>query len=321
MGVLQFLYSQLFVTPEYPTASCAGQTIIVTGSNVGLGKEAARHFARLGASKIILAVRNAKAGEDAKKDIEKSTKCKTSVLEVWPLDLSSYESIRDFAARASNLRRLDVLLENAGIANYQWVMSNGHERMIQVNVIGTYLLAMLMLPKLKSSAKEYSIRPRLTIVTSDAHDMTKFPEWKQPRIFDALDDESKARISERYPTTKLLQILVVRQIAPQLEGSGVILNLVNPGLCKSELARDGSAFISIAKFLLARTTEEGSRCLMAGALAGPDSHGKYLTNARVDDGALSKFVTSSDGKETSVKVWKELSEILEAVQPGVTNNL
>lgn len=85
-----FLYSQLFVRPVYPTRSFAGETVIVTGSNVGLGKEAARHFARLGASKLILAVRNIEAGEEAKKDIESTTNCGKSVIEVWSLDLSSY---------------------------------------------------------------------------------------------------------------------------------------------------------------------------------------------------------------------------------------
>jgi len=85
-----FLYSQLFITPVYPTRSFAGETVIVTGSNVGLGKEAARHFARLGVSKLILAVRNTEAGEEAKKDIEGTTRCGKSVIEVWPLDLSSY---------------------------------------------------------------------------------------------------------------------------------------------------------------------------------------------------------------------------------------
>jgi NAD(P)-dependent dehydrogenase (short-subunit alcohol dehydrogenase family) len=85
-----FLYSQLFVRPQYPTKSFAGQTVIVTGSNVGLGKEAARHIARLGVSKLILAVRNVDAGEEAKGDIESTTNCGKMVIEVWQLDLSSY---------------------------------------------------------------------------------------------------------------------------------------------------------------------------------------------------------------------------------------
>ena len=243
-----FLHSQLFVTPAYPTTSCAGQIIIVTGSNVGLGKEAARHFTRLGASKVILAVRNSQAGEEAKKDIETSTKCGADILEVWTLDLLSYESCKSFADRASKLPRLDVLLENAGVAGYKWSLAGVHERMIAVNVISTFYLAMLMLPKLKSSAREFGIKPRLVIVSSSVHDRTRFPEWKEPNTFDALGDESKARMRERYPTSKLLEVLVVRQIAPQLEGSGVILNMLNPGLCHSELARDGGLFLAFMKF-------------------------------------------------------------------------
>ncbi len=293
----------------------------MTGSNVGLGKEAARHFARLGACKIILAVRNSKAGEEAKKDIETSTKCGADILEVWTLDLLSYESCKSFADRASKLPRLDVLLENAGVAGYKWSLAGGHERMVAVNVISTFYLAMLMLPKLKSSAKEFSIKPRLAIVSSDTHARTKFPEWKEANTFHALDDESKARMGERYPTSKLLEVLVIRQIASKLEGSGVIINMLNPGLCHSELARDGGLFLTFMKFLLARTTEVGSRTLVAAAVAGAESHGKYMTDAQINDDALSDFVKSADGKEASKKVWKELSEILESIQPGVTSNL
>jgi NAD(P)-dependent dehydrogenase (short-subunit alcohol dehydrogenase family) len=316
-----FLRSQPFVPPAYPTTSCAGQTIIVTGSNVALGKEAARHFTRLGASKIILAVRNSKAGEEAKKDIETSTKCGADVLEVWTLDLLSYESCKSFADRASKLPRLDVLLENAGVAGYKWSLAGAHERMVAVNVISTFYLAMLMLPKLKSSAKELGIKPCLVIVSSDVHARTKFPEWKEPNTFDALNDESKARMGERYPTSKLLEVLVIRQMAPQLEGSGVILNMLNPGLCHSELARDGGLFLAFMKFLLARTTEVGSRTLVAAAVAGSESHGKYMTDAQINDDTLSDFVKSADGKEASKKVWKELREILDSIQPGVTSNL
>ena len=52
-NTMGFIYSQLFAYLPYPTGYHAGQTIVITGSNTGLGKEAARHFARLGASKLV----------------------------------------------------------------------------------------------------------------------------------------------------------------------------------------------------------------------------------------------------------------------------
>jgi len=169
MWLLDFLYSQLVFTPAYPTISCAGQTIIVTGSNSGLGKEAARHFAPLGASKLILAVRNIEAGGVAKDDIQNTTRCDPDSIEVWHLDLCSYESIEKFADLASTLSRVDVLLENTGVSAKHWEVVQGHERTIAINVISTFYLAMLMLTKLKSSAKKFGLRPRLTVVSTEAH--------------------------------------------------------------------------------------------------------------------------------------------------------
>lgn len=316
-----FLYSQFLGTPAYPTASCAGQTIIVTGSNVGLGKEAARHFARLGASKVILAVRNVESGAAAKADIETTTKCGPDILEVWHLDLGSFASCKSFSDRAAKLPRIDVLLENAGVAGYKFERMEGHERMIAVNVISTFYVALLLLPKLKSSAKEFGITPRLVIVSSGVHAWTKLPERNEPNIFAALDDEAKANLKDRYPVSKLLEVLTVRQIAPKLQGSGVIVNMLNPGLCHSELAREAGMALSIMKFFLARSTEVGSRTLVASALAGPESHGKYMDDGVVAEEELSPFVRSEEGGKVASKVWKELSEILEKTEPGITGNL
>lgn len=68
-GLRTFFYSQLFVTPSYPESSFADQTVIVTGSNTGLGLEAARHFYRLNCSRLILAVRTVTKGQTAKEEI------------------------------------------------------------------------------------------------------------------------------------------------------------------------------------------------------------------------------------------------------------
>jgi hypothetical protein len=127
--------------------------------------------------------------------------------------------------------------------------------------------------------------------------MTEFPKWKQPNTFDALDDESTAGINERYPTSKLLEVLIVRQIALKPACSGVTPDMLNPGLCRSEFARDGGKRLPIMKTLLARTTANGSRTLVAAAVARSESHGKYMTDAKGNDGALSEFVKSGDGKK------------------------
>lgn len=89
MGPLrQCMYQQFFVTPAYPTTDCTGRTIIVTGANTGLGKEAVRHLVQLNAERVILTSRVASKGEAAAKDIEQTTGRK-GVVEVWDLDLES----------------------------------------------------------------------------------------------------------------------------------------------------------------------------------------------------------------------------------------
>lgn len=108
-----YIKSQFLEHPELPTTDCTGKTIIVTGANIGLGKEAARHFVRLNASRVILACRTVSKGEAARADIEATTQ-RSGVVDVWPLDLEDYDSIRSFAQHAATLDRLDVMLENAG---------------------------------------------------------------------------------------------------------------------------------------------------------------------------------------------------------------
>lgn len=177
---------------------CTGQTFIVSGSNTGIGLEAAKHFVRLGAARVIIAVRSASKGEAAKDTIE-STTGRTGVVEVWPLDLASNDSIRAFAKRASTeLDRIDAVLENAGVAFAEFTQAEGTETTIQVNVIGTFLLAILLLPALKASAERWSITPHLTIVSSGAHCSAQFAEAMHDDIFAALSQASTSNMADRY---------------------------------------------------------------------------------------------------------------------------
>lgn len=152
----------LLVTPE----TCSGCCYIVTGANSGLGFEAAKHLVDCGAGRVILAVRNLSAGEKAKADIEASTG-KTGSTEVWHLDLSSYKSVKAFAKRAIiELDRIDALIENAGVANDMNILAEGHSAVFTVNVYSTFLLAVLLLPKMKEDARRFKTIPHITIVSS-----------------------------------------------------------------------------------------------------------------------------------------------------------
>jgi NAD(P)-dependent dehydrogenase (short-subunit alcohol dehydrogenase family) len=188
-----FFHSQLLRSPAKPEQSFADQVIIVTGSNVGLGFEAARHFYRLNCAKLILAVRTVAKGEIAKEDIAQSVKHRTdsiSAIEIWPLDLSDTASTIAFAKRVTEeLPRLDVLVENAGIVSSTWEMAEGFEQTIQVNVLNTFLLALSVLPKLRGSKSNFpDASPHLVVVSSEAHHMTKFLEINAPDLYEKLHD-------------------------------------------------------------------------------------------------------------------------------------
>lgn len=154
----------------YPATDYTAKTCIITGANVGLGKEAARHFCRLGAEKVILACRDLAKGREAQTDIEASTRRK-GVVDVWELDLASFQSVTDFCLRANTeLERVDVVIENAGIAIGTYVeVDGGFESSIGINVVSTFLMAFLLLPKLRKTAMRFNVEPRLVVVSSDAH--------------------------------------------------------------------------------------------------------------------------------------------------------
>ena len=198
-----FIRSQLCLKLPTSTKSFAGQTIIVTGSNTGIGLEAARHIVRLGAAKVILAVRSCERGTAAAKSIVASTG-RAGVAEVWELDLASYESVRAFAERATTeLDRLDVVIENAGLYTHQFERAEDNERTITVNVISTMLLAVLLLPKLRETAERFGTDVVLTFTGSFVHWMTEFPERRAVNILEELAREDSARMKDRYSELSL----------------------------------------------------------------------------------------------------------------------
>ncbi|KGO45156.1 Short-chain dehydrogenase/reductase SDR [Penicillium expansum] len=325
-GFSSVLFSNTFIKLPYPEGDLSGQTIIVTGSNQGLGFEASRHLLRLGVGKLIMAVRDLVKGEAAKRELLQSTSREESSVEVWLLDMDSYFSVKSFASRAATLPRLDALLANAGIFTHTFSMSEEDEKTITVNVVSTFLLVLLLVPKLRESASKFNITPRIAIPNSGLHYMASL-EQLDPKneggIFKSLNNKEATNMSGRYPLSKLLVLFGVRAFANQFANGKaplVIINTPNPSFCKSQLARETDNFGQrVFEKVLARTTEEGSRTLVHGILADEKSNGQYLTDCHVH--SPSCIVTDKKGVMIQEAFFKELVTKLEKIAPGVTSCL
>lgn len=199
-----------FANLPSPITDCTGKVAIVTGATGGLGLEAVRHFARLNAKKVILGCRSIERGEAAKKIIDDSLPdIGHDVVEAWPVDLGSFESVKDFCDRAAGLDRLDYVIENAGLAVGVFKELEGYEETITVNVLSTFLMSLLLLPTLRRTAATHNVTPHLTIVASDAHYFTSFPQRNEPNILLSLKGDKD--MMNRYYISKLLVVLIARK--------------------------------------------------------------------------------------------------------------
>lgn len=227
--------------------------------------------------------------------------------------------MKAFAAKVATLPRLDAVVENAGVAQSEFIVAEDNESTITVNVVSTMLLAILLLPTLRRSAKTFNTVPRLSLVVSETHQRTNLPQWKTENTFDTLNDVKNEDMMMRYPESKLLLVFLARELASRLSPAEpmVVVNLINPGLCHSELARNAGWGLWLMKLVLARSTEMGSRTLFHGASSGKETQGQYLHDARGADDQVSAFVKSEEGKKAQKKIWKELGDKLERIQPGV----
>lgn len=299
-NLLPFIREKWAGVPQ-PLTSFAGKRIIVTGSNVGLGFEAAAKFASLDAEKVILGVRSVSKGLMARQQIEDRTH-RTGVVDVWELDMDSYASIQRFAARVDQeLLRVDVVVLNAGVSPKDYVVgSEGWESILQVNVMGTALLGLLLLPKLKASKNSETHIPHLVIVTSEAHRWLEAKDFPDPAPYggnmleavnakpsdgaawDGMLQNARSKLFAMYIT----QALVARATLSSGE-TQVIVTSICPGACKSELTRDFKAAgigytvaLKIFDLLFNKTTEEGARAYVSAVSLGNEAHGGwYKTTA------------------------------------------
>lgn len=268
-----------------------GKTIIVTGANSGIGKETARALANRGA-RVILACRDRTRGRETELELRQQTGNQSIIF--MHLDLSSFDSIRDFANEFLTMEQnLHVLVNNAGVINPgNCHTAEGYELSFGVNHLGHFLLTSLLMDRLKESAPS-----RVINVSSIAYRLGVID-------FDKLK-ESKGRVKS-YARSKLANILFTRMLAAKMEGTGVTAFSLHPGSIDTGIKRNWSSWLKrmaplITMFL--KSPIEGAKASIHCAVADDiEAHNggyfegckaKKLTPAACDDDlALALWVKS-----------------------------
>ncbi len=181
-----------------PQPTFQGKQSLLPARTFGLGKEAVKHFVRLKASRIIIAVRSIAKGKAVKAEIEELTEGAAGVIEVWEVDYASYASCKEFAHNVAKLERVDAVVLNAEIATERFEILEDNEIQSTVNVVSTTLLILLLLPVLHASvSKSADSVPVISVVSSGVYAYTKFPERKTLNSLATLNDQKTAVMSDR----------------------------------------------------------------------------------------------------------------------------
>jgi NAD(P)-dependent dehydrogenase (short-subunit alcohol dehydrogenase family) len=202
--------------------------VLITGATSGIGKETARGLAKLGAT-IVFTTRDTLKGEKTKKKLISSTHNKK--IDILHCDLASFKSIRDCCKEfKSKYDYLHVLINNAAILDYKRrVSKDGIENIFATNYLGPFLMTNLLLNILKKSNPS-----RIINVTSGMH--------RGKINFNDIEFKQNFSGIEAYNQSKLGVILFTRLLAKKLEGTGVTVNCVNPGMTKTKILRDADFF-------------------------------------------------------------------------------
>ena len=202
-----------------------GKVVLLTGAAGAIGKPMAAEFARRGAT-IVMAGRGEKL-KVAAEEVKASTQSKT--VETLELDMGSLKSIRAGAEEfKQRFPKLDVLVNNAAIfSGTRKTTTDGFELVFGTNHLGHFLLTQLLTDALKAAAPS-----RVVLMTMGS---------TTPIAFDDLMAEKKYSGLNSLTMSKGAITCFGVELSKRLEGSGVVVNMVNPELTKSSLPREAPA--------------------------------------------------------------------------------
>ena len=220
------------------------KTIIVTGSNSGIGKEAALNLAKLG-HLILMLCRDSEKSEQVHKEIVAQSGNENIFL--IPVDLSDPISIRSAVEQIKiQYPKIDVLVNNAGLYKVKREeTANGIEKTFAVNYLAPFMLSQMLLENLKASENG-----RIINVVSEL--------YKNGSInFDNLMLKTGYKAGNAYANSKLAAVLYTTELAKRVRDKGITVNALHPGVLATSAFRDYPKFIMKFMNLFLETPKKG----------------------------------------------------------------
>jgi len=277
-----------------------GKTVIVTGANSGIGVETVRDLAKRGA-RIIMACRNLVSASQVRDEIAKESENQQII--VMKLDLSSFQSVRDFARDfLAKESRLDVLIHNAGVAAAfsKAISVDGIELTCSTNHYGPFLLTHLLIDILKKSAPS-----RIVVVSSS------FYQCHSANV-DNLNPTGSIPWFVYY-LSKGWNIMFTLELAKRLEGTNVTANCLHPGCIDTGIWRDAQSTMLLRPGLYLwnklyfKTPVQGAQTSIYLATSDKVNgvSGKYFKDCT--ETRLRNFITVP---EKCLKLWEESCKVV-----------
>jgi len=195
-------------------------------------------------------------------------------VDLFLADLASQQSIHQLAsAFKRKYSQLHVLVNNAAVnLSERSLTVDNLDTTFAVNHLAPFLLTYLLLDLLKASAPS-----RILNVTSAAHNVTL--------DFDNLQGEKGFNGRRAYIQTKLANILFTYELAQRLQGTGVTVNCVDPGVVNTNLGRDFRGFWRLLLVVMRpfmASPEQGAKTSLyvASAAELEGVSGKYFSKIR-----------------------------------------
>lgn len=278
---------------------------VITGANTGLGLETTKAFAERNIE-VVMACRNESKAEKAKAEI--LNEVPEAQLTILPLDLSSLDTVRNFAEKfKSEYDRLDILVNNAGLMIPPYgTTKDGFELQFGINYLGHFLLTGLLLEPLKNAAEA-----RVISLSSLAH------KWGDI-YFEDLQFENHYDKQKAYGQSKLACLMFAYELDRRLKAQQLSVKSLaaHPGLSRTNLFRHLTGMMNLFTpfvYPFTQSAKSGAQPQIKAALDEKLAGGEYLGPSGFQEYSGKPKVVDSNGiskdKEKAKRLWKISEEL------------